>query len=114
MSTLSQLAGLAALERGEPWQGAFLVLLRAQLDFDLSCLASMPGATCPTPDDTFVVFPDLRRLAPGRDQVVETLLARQRVAVVPVNPGFSAPARPVTSASASRPRVASWRSRSTE
>lgn len=91
VATLSQIAGVAALERAGGWQRRFLEHLRQNRDLALARLRAMPGVRCHRPEGTFVVFPDVSAL--GLDEVVlaERLHAEARVAVVPGSPRFFGP-----------------------
>lgn len=90
-STVSQVAGAAALEHGGPWLMRFLAHLRRQRDYAVARLNAMDGVRCETPEGTFVVFPDVSQIAVDQDQFADLLLERHRVAVVPGSPAFFGP-----------------------
>ncbi|HRD75561.1 MAG TPA: aminotransferase class I/II-fold pyridoxal phosphate-dependent enzyme [Hyphomicrobiaceae bacterium] len=91
VSTLSQIAGIAALEHGAAWRAAFVEHLRSQRDVAVARLNRMPGVACALPEGTFVAFPDVSRLALGQDDVVERLAREFRIALVPGSPRFFGP-----------------------
>jgi aspartate/methionine/tyrosine aminotransferase len=55
--SVSQKAGEAALDYGEPFIDELLGLLRANRDYCADALASMPGVTVPAPEGAFYLFP---------------------------------------------------------
>ena len=90
-STVSQVAGAAAYQLAGPWLVRFLEHLRRQRDLAVARLNAMSGVRCPTPEGTFVVFPDISGLGVDQDELAELLLERHRVAVVPGSPRFFGP-----------------------
>lgn len=92
VSTLSQVAGLAALRHGDPWLRRFVRHLQRRRDQAVGRLRQMPGITCPLPQGTFVVFPRFSGVALDAVALVEHLRERHRVAVVPGSPRFFGPA----------------------
>ena len=68
VSSLSQIAGMAATETAVSWLDQFLQHLQSQRDYAVARLNQIPGVTCHKPEGTFVVFPRCFRfwLACGR------------------------------------------------
>ena len=91
VSTLSQIAGIAACRHGEPWLRRFLDHLQGNRDFALARLRAMPGVRCHAPQGTFVLFPDLSSYGRTSAELVEYLRAEHRVALVPGSPRFFGP-----------------------
>jgi aspartate/methionine/tyrosine aminotransferase/2-polyprenyl-6-methoxyphenol hydroxylase-like FAD-dependent oxidoreductase len=91
VSTLSQVAGTAALEHGGEWLARFVLHLTSQRDLAVSRLNAIPGVRCHTPEGTFVVFPDVSALTDDVDGLVTRLREEHKVAVVPGSPRFFGP-----------------------
>lgn len=91
VSTLSQVAGTAALNHGWPWVDAFLRHLHAQREMAVARLNRMPGVQCVAPEATYLLFPTVT--VPGMDSgaLQEHLLEVGRVAVVPGSAKFFGP-----------------------
>jgi aspartate/methionine/tyrosine aminotransferase/Ca2+-binding EF-hand superfamily protein len=90
-STLSQVAGIAAFERGDEWLGRFLAHLKRQRDHAVARLNRIGGVHCHLPDATFVVFPDVSALRISAEEIAATLKDRHGVAVVPGSKEFFGP-----------------------
>lgn len=60
--SFTQKAAEAALEHGEPEIRSMLTSLKANRDFCLSALATMPRLTTPSPDGAFYLFPKVEGL----------------------------------------------------
>jgi aspartate/methionine/tyrosine aminotransferase len=90
-ATLSQIAAIAALEGASDWLTAWQAHLQRQRDRAVAELATMPGVAVLPPEGTYVLFPrvDHHGLAP--EALVERLLQRQRVALVPGSPRWFGP-----------------------
>lgn len=58
-STISQKAGVAALEMDESHVSEMVRAFRERRDYVLGRLQDIPGSQCPTPEGAFYVFPDL-------------------------------------------------------
>ena len=91
VSTLSQVAGIAALNRCDEWLGRFLAHLKRQRDHAVARLNRMPGVHCHLPEGTFVVFPDVSSFGIEVEEIVATLKTRHGVAVVPGSSEFFGP-----------------------
>jgi hypothetical protein len=57
-----QKTGEAALREGEPFIAELLAMLRANRDYCVGELRSMPGVTVPEPDGAFYLFPRIAGL----------------------------------------------------
>ena len=102
VSTLSQIAGIAACRHGEPWLRRFLDHLQGNRDFALARLRAMPGVRCHAPQGTFVLFLDLSSYGRRAPSWWSTC-ARSTGWPWSQAPASSAPAPPATSASAPPP-----------
>ncbi len=93
VSTLSQVAAIAAWEEGGLWLEGFRAHLGAMRDLCLEALATVPGLRCRRPDGCYVAFADLRETGVGGDMaaLAERLRERDRVAVVPGLPEWFGP-----------------------
>ena len=73
--SFTQKAGETALADGEPEVEAMLARLKANRDFCLDALATMPGVTVPSPDGAFYLFPKIDGLTDSFDFCKRLLLA---------------------------------------
>ena len=81
---------MAALEGGGDWLAAWLAHLQRQRDRAVAELATMPGVAVRPPEGTYVLFPRVDHHGLSPEALVERLLQRQRLAVVPGSPRWSA------------------------
>ena len=83
ITSLSQVAGIACLEKAYYWVDAFIERLTLNRDYALQRLAAMPGISCRKPQATFVIFPDIT--AAGMDPVdlVDYLFKEHKLLIVP-------------------------------
>jgi aspartate/methionine/tyrosine aminotransferase/2-polyprenyl-6-methoxyphenol hydroxylase-like FAD-dependent oxidoreductase len=91
VSVLSQVAVIAALNEGQEWLAGFVQHLQAQRDYVLGRLKHWPGVSVRPPQGTYVVFPDVRRLAADSEQLCQYLREQARVALVPGVPRWFGP-----------------------
>ena len=91
VSTLSQMAGLAAYKSAGKWLQRFLVHLLFQRDYAVTRLNQIEGVTCHAPEGTFVLFPDISSFGVDSEALVDRLCHRYGVALVPGSPRFSGP-----------------------
>ena len=80
--SVSQKAGEAALDHGEPFIEELLGLLRANRDYCADALASMPGVTVPAPEGAFYLFPRIDGLTDSFG-FCKDLLLQCRVGLAP-------------------------------
>jgi aspartate/methionine/tyrosine aminotransferase len=83
VSTLSQVAAIAAFQESWYWVEAFVEHLTRARDFAVERLNGMPGERCVAPEGTYVLFPEIRALGMTSAAMAEYLLKEARVAVVP-------------------------------
>ena len=91
VAPIVQVAATAAFRHGWEWVAAFVEHLRSQRNYATERIASMPGLRCPSPEGTYVLFPDITAFGLSSQAVVETLLQDARVALVPGTPAFFGP-----------------------
>ena len=91
VATLSQIAAVAALEGADDWLAAWLAHLQRQRDRAVAELATMPGVAVRPPEGTYVLFPRVDHHGLSAEALVERLLHRQRLAVVPGSPRWFGP-----------------------
>ena len=87
-SVLSQVAAAAAYRDAGPWLERFVAHLTRRRDQALQRLRAMPGVRCPNPEGTYVVFPDISAICADQDRLVQHLLERHQLAVVPGSSAF--------------------------
>lgn len=91
VSTLSQVAGLAAYESAGGWLERFMAHLLRQRDYAVGRLNQMDNVACHTPEGTYVLFPDVSPFGIDSERMASELADRHRVAVVPGSPAFFGP-----------------------
>ena len=92
VSSLSQIAGLAALETAVSWRNQFIQHLQSQRDYAVARLKEIEGVTCHTPEGTFVLFPNVSSFGKPVEELVDELREEFGLAVVPGSPAFFGPA----------------------
>lgn len=90
-ATLSQIAAVAALEQANDWLAAWLAHLQRQRDLAAAALQTMPGTQVRSPEGTYVLFPQVNHHGLSAEALVQRLLERQRLAVVPGAPRWFGP-----------------------
>jgi aspartate/methionine/tyrosine aminotransferase len=83
VSALSQVAVIGALTGGREWLREFIAHLHGQRDYVVERLSRWPGVTAFSPQGTYVIFPDVRKLDSDAERLCRHLLERARVALVP-------------------------------
>ena len=83
VSTLSQVAAIAACTSGWEWAGSFLSHLTRMRDLAVGALQAVPGVQVRAPEGTYVIFPRVADLGVDSERLCEALLTEARVAVVP-------------------------------
>jgi aspartate/methionine/tyrosine aminotransferase/2-polyprenyl-6-methoxyphenol hydroxylase-like FAD-dependent oxidoreductase len=91
VSTLSQIAGVAAIQRGNSWLRRYVGHLQRRRNQALARLRQIPGVRCNLPQGTFVLFPDVSALGREVTELVDLLAERYAVRVVPGSPAFFGP-----------------------
>lgn len=92
VSTVSQIAAIAALERAGAWRANFLEHCGHQRDLAISRLGGLRGvAVRSRPEATFVVFADVRATGIPEDELAARIESLARVKVVPGSPRWFGP-----------------------
>jgi aspartate/methionine/tyrosine aminotransferase len=92
VSTMSQIAGIAAYQQAQDWLAHFVAHLQTQRDYALTRLNAMPGIECHTPEGTFVLFPNVSAYGLEASTLADYLQQQHGLAVVPGSPQFFGPA----------------------
>ena len=82
VSTLSQIAGCAALEKAKPWYKEFLLHLQNNRDLAFRLLNHSEIVTPNLPEATFVLFPKIEN-GMSSDEFAQHALTHGKVAIVP-------------------------------
>jgi aminotransferase len=91
VTTLSQVAAVAAYEQCWYWADAFLAHLTEMREYVAERLGAIPGVNCHIPEGTYVLFPDITGLGMSSGETADYLLKKARVAVVPGLPRWFGP-----------------------
>ena len=87
VSTLSQVAAVAALDEAGEWRSGLLAHCASQRDRAIARLGRLAGVRVPSaPQATFVLFVDIRGTGLGEDSIAERIERVARVRVVPGSP----------------------------
>ena len=91
ISSLSQIAGIACLERCSDWVKGFVSQLQKNRDYAVKRLNSIPGVRCNNPEATFVLFPDITQTGRSAGELVDYLREKKKVSIVPGGARFFGP-----------------------
>jgi aspartate aminotransferase len=80
--TLAQAAAKAALTTGGPWISRLMAHLKEMRDYGVERLNKIPGVSCPAPQATPFLFPDISGLGMTAKQLSEVLKEKARVIVM--------------------------------
>lgn len=80
--TLAQAAAKAALTTGGPWISRLMAHLKEMRDYGVERLNEIPGVSCPAPQATPFLFPDISGLGMTAKQLSEVLKEKARVIVM--------------------------------
>lgn len=83
ISSLSQVAACACLDRCYYWVDRFRKQLTENRDYVLKRMESMPGIRCHKPQAAFVLFPDITGTGKASEEFCRYLKENWRLAVVP-------------------------------
>lgn len=98
VSTVSQIAAVAALGEAGAWHSNFLAHCSSQRDLAVARLGALPKVSVRSrPEATFVVFADVRATGIPEDELAARIETHARVKVVPAAPAGSDPGPPATS-----------------
>lgn len=91
ISSLSQIAGIAAMDQCRERLDEFVAHITENRDYALARLEKMPGIHCHKPQATFVLFPDIRETGMDPVELVDLLKEKYKVALVPGGARFFGP-----------------------
>ena len=91
VNSLSQIAGIAAMEKATYRLDRFLMQIAENRDYALARIAQMPLISCHRPQATFVLFPDVSRTGMEPVELVDLLREKYKVAIVPGGARFFGP-----------------------
>jgi aspartate/methionine/tyrosine aminotransferase len=80
--TLAQAAAKAALTTGSPWISKLMSHLKEMRDYGVERLTSIPGISCPAPQATPFLFPDISGLGMSAKETSEYLKEKAGVIVM--------------------------------
>jgi aspartate/methionine/tyrosine aminotransferase len=79
--TLGQAAAKAALFHGSPWLRRLVAHLRKMRDYGVERLTKIPGVSCPVPQATPFLFPDISSFGKTSEELKRYLLKEAKVVV---------------------------------
>ena len=91
ISSLSQVAGMACLDKCYYWVEKFTAQMQKNRDYALERIEKMPLISCRKPDATFVLFPDIKATGMEAEELADFLLKKHQVAIVPGGKTFFGP-----------------------
>jgi aspartate/methionine/tyrosine aminotransferase len=91
ISSLSQVAAKACVEKCYYWVDEFIEHLTKNRDYAMDRLSKMEGITCEKPEATFLLFPDISATGLTSDEFVEFMKEKANVAFVPGSDAFFGP-----------------------
>ena len=91
INLLSQVAGIACLEKGFYRVDQFVQQITENRDYALQRIAAMPEIKCHKPQATFVIFPDITETGMDPVELVELLKTKYKLAIVPGGERFFGP-----------------------
>jgi len=80
--TLAQAAAKAALMTGSPWISELMAHLKEMRDYGAERLTRIPGVSCPVPQATPFLFPDISGLGMSAKELSEYLKEKAKVIVM--------------------------------
>lgn len=91
ISSLSQIAGIACLDKCRYWLEGYLSTLQSNRDYALERLQRMPLISCYKPQATFVLYVDISQLGMIAEDFTNLLRTQYKLALVPGGPKFFGP-----------------------
>jgi aspartate/methionine/tyrosine aminotransferase len=80
--TLAQAAAKAALTTGSPWISKLMAHLKEMRDYGVERLSRIPGVSCPVPQATPFLFPDISGLGMTGKECSDVLREKAKVVVM--------------------------------
>lgn len=91
ISSLSQIAGMACLNKCYYWVDDFMQHIQKNRDYALKRIADMPKIKCHKPEATFVIFPDISETNMPADKFVDYVAREFKLSIVPGGAKFFGP-----------------------
>jgi len=91
ISTLSQIAGIACLEKAYYWVDEFIKHLTKNRDYAYERINSMPYISCRKPDATYLMFINIKGTGLGSQEFVKHMEEKVKLALVPGTEKFFGP-----------------------
>lgn len=83
ISSLSQVAGIAALSKAGKWKKEFIQFLKYNRDYCYKRLSKMKGISTIKPESTYVFWINIKELKVTSQQFVDFMKTKEKVALVP-------------------------------
>ncbi len=91
ISSLSQIAGIACLDKSRYWVESFIEHLTANRDYGCQRINAMPGVSCRTPQATYLFFVNIEKTGFSSEELTNRLRDEAKLAVVPGTARFFGP-----------------------
>lgn len=91
ISSLSQVAGMACLNKCYYWVDDFMRHMQKNRDYALERIEAMPKIRCHKPEATFVLFPDISELQLPAKQFTDYVTREFKLSIVPGGARFFGP-----------------------
>lgn len=91
ISSLSQIAAIACVNKCYYWVDAFLAHLKDNRDYALQRLAKMPNISCHTPNATYLLFPNITETRLNSIEFADFLKEKFKLAIIPGSDEFFGP-----------------------
>jgi Aspartate/tyrosine/aromatic aminotransferase len=83
ISSLSQVAAIACMDKCYYWLDGFVEQMNRNRDYALERISKMPGISCHKPQATFVLFPDITKTGMEPVDFVEYIKKNYKLSLVP-------------------------------
>lgn len=91
ISSISQIAGIACLEKSYYWVENFIKHLTTNRDYALERLNKMKGISCHKPYATYLLFPNIENTGMSSQEFVDFMEEKAKLALVPGTDKFFGP-----------------------
>lgn len=91
INSISQVAGMACLDKCYYWVDAFVEHLTKNRDYALERISKMPKIKCHKPSAVYVIFPDISEIGMDSTDFVDYLLKEYKLSIVPGGSQFFGP-----------------------
>lgn len=91
ISSLSQIAGMACMNKCYYWVDKFVLQMMENRDYALERISKMPKIKCHKPSATFVIFPDISETKMDPVEFVDYVREKYKLSIVPGGDRFFGP-----------------------